>query len=168
VKAARCSRPLADQATDESGSRRRSDHELRRLDLLSDEELDAFRARHGTDALDAADELARAMEVHTAKIDEAMRVALESRIPARPILTIVVCFECGAYEVARMKRAWPIDRAMLRSGLAERDVLALLALLIEAGGEPDLDALDAERLRELHALVGEDVDLESIRERYVG
>jgi hypothetical protein len=103
AKAARCSRSVAEQVEDESGSRRRD---------------------------------------------------------------VVVCVACGTYEVARTKRAWTIDRAMKRSDLAEREVRAALALLIEAGADPDLDQLDGEKPRELHALVGEDVDFEAVRAKY--
>lgn len=96
-----------------------------------------------------------------------MRAALERRTESRPLLTVVVCLSCGTFAIGRTTRAWAIDRAMRRSGLAEREVREVLALLIEAGGDPNLDALDGEKLQELRGLVGEDVDLDSVRNRYV-
>lgn len=125
-----------------------------------------YRSRFGSEALDASEILAEGLALRAAQAEAAVQVALEARVEARPILTVVVCLSCGSFEVVRMSRAWAIDRAMRRSGLCERDVRAALALLIEAGGDGDLDALDGERLRELHGLVGEDVDFESVRARY--
>jgi CheY-like chemotaxis protein len=171
VKAVPCSRPLSEQAEDESGSRRRGDHQLRRLDLLSDEELDSYRARFGSAALDAADVLADAMETQAAQIQDLARGVLESRTDQRPVLGIFVCVSCGTHEVARTKRPWAVDRAMRRSGLPEREVRAALALLTEAEGDDHdaldaLDGLDGDLLRELRGLVGQDVDVDSVRARY--
>lgn len=139
---------------------------MRRLDLLPDEELDAYRSRFGSEALEASEVLAEALSVQLAQLEERARSTLELTTEARAILTVAVCLRCGTYEVVRMQRAWAIDRAMRRSGLPEREVHAALALLLDAGATGNLDTLDAERLRELHSLVGLDVDLESVRLRY--
>ena len=166
VKAAPCTRPLAQQAEDRSGSRRRGDHALRRLDLLTDAELDAYRERFGSEALDASEVLAEGIERQRAKLEEVVRGSLEGRTESRPILSVVVCLSCGVFDVARASRAWAVDRAMRRSGLGEREVLGVLALLAEAGSDGNLDGLSAEKLRELSTLLGQDVDLESVRLRY--
>jgi hypothetical protein len=51
--------------------------------------------------MDAVGYLVEAMEARIASVEEAARVALEAQIPDRPLLTIVVCVECGAHEPAR-------------------------------------------------------------------
>ncbi len=165
----RPARSLAEQAVDRTGSRRRADHTLRRLDLLSDDELDHFRARFRSEALDASELLAERVALRLGHIEREARKALEGRIPSRPILTIAVCLACGAHEVVRMVRPWAIDRAMMRTGLAERDVRAVIAVLAELHGdhEPErLDALTPEQLRDLLALVGQDFDAETLRAQH--
>lgn len=172
-----CSRALQEQVADATGAIRRTDHprsDVQRLDLLDDRTLDRFRAQHGAladQALDAHHELLAALETRLAAVEEAARQALEDRIVERPILTVFVCLSCGASDVAGAKRRWDVDRAMRRSGLAERDLLAIARLLAEAWAEvpsapPALDAFSAEELHDLLALVGEDVDLATLRESY--
>lgn len=79
----------------------------------------------------------------------------------KPILAVFVCLACGAFEAAATTRPWPVDRAMRRAGLGERDILAVVQLIESASANPapELDAISAEGLRELVALVGHDVDL---------
>lgn len=167
-----CTRPLSEQWADRSGSIRRVDHPhatVARLDLLDDRRLDAFRSRHperSERALDAVQVLADEMTRHLAALEVRALEVLEDRTEGRPILAVVVCAECGAFEVVRTSRSWPIDRAMRRTNMSERDAHAIVALLVEAGSDGDLDRVPVERLRELLALVGHDVDLESVRERY--
>jgi hypothetical protein len=170
----RCTRSLAEQWADVSGAVRRIDHPrgcVAQIDLLSDEALDAYRADHpgpSGDALDAVELLADAMAARAA-VEEAARLALEDTTPERPMLGVIACMECGAFEVARIGRPWPIDRAMRRSGLAERDVRTVLRILLEAFDDAQvvaLDQLSVSALRELLALDGEDFDLEVVRARY--
>lgn len=173
----RCKRLLADQVADSTGALRRVDHprdSVHRLDLLDDAQLDAFRVRHrerAERALDAHHMLLEAVELRVAAIEEAARVALEDRIAERPILTVFVCLECGASDVAGAKRRWDVDRALRRTTLPERDLLAVAMLLAEAWAEvagppPPLDEFAATQIAELRALVGEDVDLASVRTTY--
>jgi hypothetical protein len=95
---------------------------VQRIDLLDDEGLDRFRARHperSAEAMDAAvaveEELERALALRG--IDG----AIES-LPARPILAVYVCLECGANAIASASRSWDVDETMRETGSAERDV----------------------------------------------
>lgn len=169
MKADRCTRSLAEQVQDRTGSRRRADHVAPvRLDLASDDDLDAYVSRWGSAALDAHELLTEEMAKHVEAAEEIARHSLESRTADRPLLSVFVCMTCGVFDVARCSRSWTLDRAMRRTGYAERDVLAIVQLLTEAydGRPPSLDGLSAERLAELRELVGEDVDHQAIRDRY--
>lgn len=172
----RCQRDLAEQFQDGSGSIRRADHprnDVARLDLLSDDLLDGYRAAHperSAAAFELYEEIERRLDADVERLD-ALRDALEPRLPQRPILAIAVCLTCGQPAIVRAVRSWPIDRAMRRAGLSEREALAICALLAEAWSErgaepPPLDALSDDDLRELRGLLGEDVDLATVRERY--
>ena len=174
-----CARPLASQVADRTGAVRRADHPpqaVHRLDLLSDDDLERYRTRFpqlSAEALQAYDLLTVAMEERVAAVEEAARVALEGRIRERPILGVFVCTSCGAFEVARSTRRWDIDRAMRRSGMNERELLAVALLIAECWIEvaeppPTLDAITTEMLHELHALVGQDVDHATVRARCGG
>jgi hypothetical protein len=179
-KAARveqCTRTIAEQVADPSGAIRRVDHPrdaLQRLDLLDDVELDQYRARHpdrSAAALDAHELLLEAFENRAQEIDEAARRALEDRIRERPLLTVVVCTECGRFEVCRSARRWDVDRAMRRSSVSERDLVRVAVLLAEAWAEvdehpPQLDVLTVDQINELRALIGQDVDYASLRSAY--
>ena len=170
-RAEACSRSLAEQFGDGSGARRRANHPheaVAPLHLLSDDELDAFRARHPERSLAAfaAYEELQAQLANEATWFEAARAQLEKRTPKRPTLTFVVCKSCGGHEIAMMNRPWTLDRAMRRTGALERELIAVEALLREAGCTTSLDALSVEELGELMPLVGQDVDLETLRARY--
>lgn len=170
-RAEACTRSIAEQFSDGSGVRRRANHpheEVVPLHLLSDDELDAFRARHperSTAAFAAYEEL-QAQLAEEAAWFEAARAELEKRTRTRPTLTFVVCKSCGGHELAMMNRAWPLDRAMRRTGALERELVAVEVLLRDACCTTSLDALGVDELRELMALVGQDVDLETLRARY--
>ncbi len=104
---------------------RRGEHprdSVHRVDLLDDEGLDRLRARHpdrSAEAMDAAvavdEELERALALRG--IDGAVE-----RLPARPLLAVYVCLECGASVIASATRSWEVDRTMRETGSAERDV----------------------------------------------
>ena len=130
---------------------------------MADEELDAFRARF-PEAAERAFEQYDELEAHAGRLD-ALSSERAAELPNKPILTIVVCLSCGASEAIRASRPWPVDRAMARSGLSERDVLDVVALLraaFDAG--PELEELDGELLRELKALVALAPEPEEVRE----
>lgn len=100
---------------------------MKRLDLLEDDALDRFRQRHpeaSTQALDQAVALDDAVE---AALAERLRNGTLDALPARPVLATFVCMACGASAIGEATRAWEVDRAMRRSGLAERDLLRVLA-----------------------------------------
>jgi hypothetical protein len=164
---------MLEQWSDRTGAVRRGDHVLRRLDLLTDAELDVHWSRHGekaTTAFDTCEALAREMDKQLPELTSEARVALEARTVERPLLSVVVCVSCGEFAIAQVSRPWPIDRAMMRSGLDEREARAALDVLKEAfttEATSVLDRLDADQLREVRALVGEDYDVEALRERFV-
>lgn len=96
---------------------------MRRLDLLSDDELDRFRALHpeaSVVALDAAVVLEETLEA--ALHDRGLAAQLDA-LPMRPVLATFVCFACGAAAIGEDARAWDVDREMQRTGRSERDVL---------------------------------------------
>lgn len=115
------------------------------------------------------------MDVHDALLDSLDGAAipdddvLEMHCTTKPILSVYVCLACGAHDAAVATRAWPIDRAMRRAGLAERDVLAVVGLLGSACGAdaPSLDVLSAVALRELTRGVGQDLDVPTLRARVI-
>ena len=88
-------------------------------------------------------------------------------LPARPVLAVFVCFACGASAVARTTREWEVDRAMQRSGLGEREILAIRTLVREScvGAAPRVDTFGSDALLELGGLVGRDVDLAALADR---
>lgn len=153
-----CSRSLGEQYADRTGARRRVDHaHVQRLDLLSDDSLDSFRRRFPVQAeaaLDAYDELDQRLAELAQRI-AILRAELNGAGAGCPILTTVVCLDCGAFEVVTALRPWPLDRAMARTGIPERDLVTALELLSVSHAAvrskpPDLDALTDP---ELHALV---------------
>lgn len=167
-----CSLPLArqiegrEQATVRTGEHPRG--LVHRIDLMSDHELDALRARHpesGALAMDRALAIEENLEQVLAEkqLDEARLAAL----PMRPILTVFVCMACGVCAPARAWRAWPIDRAMRASRLPERDILRIETVVREVLGDgaPCLDELDAEAIAELSGMVGHDFDEDALRIR---
>lgn len=172
----RCTRSIAEQLADSSGAVRRADHPragLHRLDLLDDDALDRYRDRYpeqATAAFEASDLLLEALDDRAAPLDDAAR-AIEDHVQERPVLVVVVCSECGRFEISRSARPWDVDRAMRRSGVAERDLVRVSVLLTEAWAEvnepaPRLDTLSSTQLEELRALAGEDVDFASVRAVY--
>jgi hypothetical protein len=167
-----CSLPLTRQVEGmERGTVRRGEHpraQVRRVDLLSDEELDRFRETHpeaSAAAMDGSLTIEETLDVVLAekRIDDA-RLA---KLPMRPILTVFVCLACGTSSPARAWRAWPVDRAMRASGLAERDLVRVEALLHDMLGDraPQLDRFDADGIIELASLLGRDIDHSSLRDR---
>lgn len=154
-----CTRAVAEQCSDTTGARRRTDHpQLRRLDLLSDEALEELQRRlpdRAAHALYVHDDLDEALQARAKSLERA-REELDGAGAGCPILTVVICLACGASDVATMHRAWPIERAMARTDVAERDLLAVVGLLAMSydgtGTEPP--HLDALRPDDIHALVG--------------
>lgn len=121
---------------------------MKRLDLLEDDELDRFRVLHpeaGVAALDLAVALDDAVE---AALAERLQVGSLETLAARPVLATFVCMACGASAVGEATRPWEVDRAMRRSGLAERDLLRVLATWTRLGGT-SIDELTPEILLEL-------------------
>lgn len=164
---------MLEQWLDRTGAVRRGDHvQLKRLDLLSDTELDVHWSRHGekaTTAFDTCEALAKEMDKQLPELTAEARARLEARTAERPLLSVVCCVSCGAFTIAQVSRPWPIDRAMMRSGLDEREVRAVAEVLKEAFAAEAtsvLDRLDADQLREVRALVGEDFDVDALRERF--
>jgi hypothetical protein len=97
-----CTPSIAEQWADRSGSVRRTNHPIDRLDLLDDAGLDGYRTAFpetSAQAFDAHELLLRAMQSRVAQIDEAARQALEDRIRERPLLTVVVYLAFGGFEV---------------------------------------------------------------------
>jgi hypothetical protein len=169
---ATCRHPLARQVDGrDRGTIRRGEHpraSVQRLDLIDDDELDRFRSLHpvaSTEAMDAA--LALEDGVERALVERGLDGARLAVLPARPILAVFVCFACGASAVARTTREWEVDRAMEESGLGEREILAVRALVRESCGAaaPPVDAFGRDALLELGGLVGQDVDLASLADR---
>jgi hypothetical protein len=169
---ATCGHPLARQVDGrDRATIRRGEHpraSVQRLDLIDDDELDRFRALHpvaGTEAMDAA--LALEDGIERALVERGLDRARLAVLPARPILAVFVCFACGASAVARTTREWEVDRAMQESGLGEREILAVRALVREScgGAAPPVDAFGSDALLELGGLVGQDVDLASLADR---
>jgi hypothetical protein len=170
--AARCSRNLADQLVGPAVVRR-GEHPrqlVRRLDLLTDAEIDQLRRR----SLDGG---ARAFLMFEA-LDEQLEAALiamglsddlvRQRVDRKPLLAVWACLECGAVEVGRADRSWAVEDAMRRARLGEREVLAIERLLAEAwagASPPSIDKLPTSALEELAVLVDADVDLDAVRAR---
>lgn len=138
---------------------------------MSDEELDELRARHperSAVAFDAYDELDEGLAQRSTRI-EAIRAEFSGSGAGCPILTTVVCLDCGASEVVTMLREWSLDRAMARTGIAERDLEGASRLIAasyaEAGVEPpDLDALPNELLADLVEMVRDRASTAEVRE----
>lgn len=179
AQAGKCQRSISAQWADQSGAIRRSDHpraSLERIDLLTDDALDSYRRAYPEQseaALEAHELLLTALATRMAEVDAAAVAALQSRTRERPILAVVVCVSCGAFEVSRGSRRWDVDRAMRRTGIAERDLMRVAMVLAEAWAEvpeapPDLDALRSHQIRELLELAGADVDHVTLRDQYGG
>lgn len=122
-----CSLPLVaqvdarDAATVRRGEHPR--HAVKRLDLLSDLELDELRARHPASA-DAAMDVSLLLDGQLEQVLAARGLSPEhlESLPIRPLLSVFVCLACGATAVGTAQRSWEIDRAMRELGLAERDL----------------------------------------------
>jgi hypothetical protein len=138
------------------------------LDLLADDALDRYREQHPdkSAAAFAAYEELQAQLANEREWFELARAQLELRTKSRPVLTLVVCSRCGDHALAMANRPWPRDRAMRRTELSERELIAVEDLLRESGCTTSFDALSIEEIRELRALVGHDNDEASIRARY--
>lgn len=167
-----CQLPLARQVTGrEAATVRQGEHPrtgVHRLDLLADEELDHFRSRHAVAAEEALDgALALEAEIDRALSEREIDASRLASLPARPILAVFVSLACGASTTATCRRAWPVDRAMRATGLPEREVLRVDALVRQVLGSnaPDVDLFAPGGIAELLALVGHDVDHEALRQR---
>lgn len=172
AKAEPYTRSLEEQCADSTGARRRADHpRAERLDLLSDDALDVLRTRMpnraeaALAAYDAMDERLAELATRIA----AIRAELGGNSVACPIPTTVVCLDCGASAVVLSVRSWPIDRAMERTRLAERDLLrvegAMNAAYAEIGAEPPhLDAIEEPDLHELWTMVRSGATAAQLRE----
>lgn len=166
-KAEPCTRPVGEQSHDRTGAARPTDHPaLNRIELLSDAQLDALRARFPSRTKDGSDEYdALIASVARSDASRSRLRALADRLPYRPVASFVVCTVCGQRGYLTAERPWDVDRAMARLGASERDVLAVRALLDDPAGLPPeparwvrdrgqggLDAFSTEELRELLAL----------------
>lgn len=171
LRPAACSRRLVDQLRGPYVARR-GEHpkaSVRRLELLTDAELDELRERRPDGSalalamLDALDERFDASLVAAGLSDDLVR----RRLTRKPILAVWVCVACGAADVGRAERSWSVDDAMRRACLGEREVLAIERLMSEAyrASPPSLDALSGAALHELAELVDADVDLDALRSR---
>ncbi len=122
---------------------------MKRLDLLQDAELDQFRARHPEASVAALDHAVALDEAIEAALAERLKVGALDALPARPVLAVFVCLACGASAIGEAVRPWEIDRAMRRSGLAERDLLRVLAVMGPSADGRLIDELAPEALVEL-------------------
>lgn len=126
AKANPCSRTVLEQWQTQHSGARRGDHRLRRLDLLSDDDLDDYRRRfpEAAQALETHDELEAEMDRRMCELLRDRSVErLERTLAGRPVLVVVVCVQCGAHEAVQAWRDWELDHAMRRTGRAERDLL---------------------------------------------
>ena len=101
-KSSPCTRPIAEQWGAQHAGVRRSDHQLHRLDLMDDEDLDDYRRQfpEAAEALATYDELEAEMDRRlTNRLGELTVEQLEQKAPERPILAVVVCSRCGASDV---------------------------------------------------------------------
>lgn len=165
-----CSRPLRPQLVPHAPSRT-GEHPrdaVRRLDLLSNEDLDVFRAAHGDAAeaaLDLAVELETTLEQHLEPLHASGALG---KLRQRPTLAVFVCQRCGASDIGTDVRSGVLARTIDRTKISERELRAVEALLMEAWAPesaPALDRLPAATLLELLALVDRDVDLGTLRIR---
>lgn len=166
-----CTRSLDEQARDRSGAARPSDHlRLERFELLGEPALTELRTRFAELAaeLESA-EASEARRAEQAEHDAQARADLDGEGEACPALTTAVCLACGAAQVVTTLRPWPVDRAMLRAGLSEREVLAVVALLAGAYQEvrdepPHLDALLETDLRRLSEMADQGASPREVRD----
>lgn len=168
-----CTRPLRAQLVPQAPVRV-GDHpreHVRRVDLLTDDELDQFRVAHGEQAEAALDLVGELETLVEERLTSAGLAADLGKLTVRPTLSVFACLACGASDIGTDTRSGVVARAIDRTRLAERDLRRVEALLEEAWAPdpvPSLDQLPPQALLELVALTKADVDLVTLRERVGG